>query len=113
MAQGEEAQPTEVDQSEATVTEERGNNFSYLRDVSRERFLQELDTALIWAESYGDGYVGKDYFIYSILGHKRFHFSSSHRMLQSLIEEGSVIVVDETHDGRDVKCLKKAAQRDN
>lgn len=90
-------------------TVERDNNYSYLRDVSRERFMQELETALLWAESYGDGYVGKDYFVYSILGHKRFHFSSSLRMLDALVTEGLVVVTDEEHDGHVVKCLKKAA----
>ena len=88
---------------------ERENNYSYLRDVSKERFMQELETALMWAESYGDGYVGKDYFVYSILGHKRFHFSSSFKMLETLVHEGLVVVVDEEHDGHMVKCLKKVA----
>ena len=85
------------------------DNYSYLRDVSKERFMQELETALLWAESYGDGYVGRDYFVYSILGHKRFHFSSTFKVLDSLIREGLVTVVEEEHDGHAVKCIKKTA----
>lgn len=79
---------------------------SYFRDVTEERFVQELETALLWAESYGDGYVGQDYFIYSILGHKRFHFSSSRKVLEKLNKDGKVIISNEEHDDRMIKCLK-------
>lgn len=104
-----EGSDTTIEASQRQEPMERDNNYSYLRDVSKERFMQELETALLWAESYGDGYVGKDYFVYSILGHKRFHFSSSLRMLDALVSEGLVVVADEEHDGHMVKCLKKAA----
>lgn len=83
------------------------SNYSYLRDISRERFLQELETAELWANSYGDGYVNKDYFVYTILGHKRFHFNSSFKMLEELVCEGVVNIVEEEHDGRTIKCLQK------
>lgn len=84
------------------------SSYSYLRDITRERFLQELETAELWANSYGDGYVNKDYFIFTILGHKQFHFNSSFKMLDDLVHEGVVIIVEEEHDGRKIKCLKRA-----
>ena len=104
-----ETEDSTSEDSPVHETLQRDNNYSYLRDVSKDRFMQELETALLWAESYGDGYVGKDYFVYSILGHKRFHFSSSLRMLNALETEGLVVVTDEEHDGHTVKCLKKGA----
>ncbi len=79
---------------------------SYFRDVTEERFLQELETAELWAESYGNGYVSQDFFIYTILGHKRFHFSSSRKVLEKLVNEGKVTVVNEEHDDKTIKCLK-------
>lgn len=82
-------------------------HLSYFRDVTKERFIQELETAELWANSYGDGYVNKDYFIYTILGHKRFHFNSSFKMLDELVNEGVVAIVEEEHDSRTIKCLKK------
>lgn len=84
------------------------SSYSYLRDITRARFLQELETAELWANSYGDGYVNKDYFVYTILGHKRFQFNSSFKMLEELVSEGLVNVIDEEHDGRMIRCLKKA-----
>lgn len=81
--------------------------YSYLRDVTKERFLQELEIAELWAKNYGDGYVSQDHFIYSILGHKRFDYRSSFLVLNMLLQDKLVIVEEEQHDGRAIKCLKK------
>ncbi len=88
-------------------TIEERNGLSYLRDVTKERFLQELETAELWASSYGDGYVSKDYFVFNILGHKRFHYHTSIEVLDDLVDEGVIAIVDEERDGRNIKCLKK------
>ena len=85
-------------------------NYSYLRAITKERFLQELETAELWASSYGDGYVNKDYFIYTILGHKRFDWDSSFVVLEELLKEGLVTIVEEEHDERTIRCLKRIKQ---
>ena len=86
-------------------------NYSYLRTISKERFLQELETAELWASSYGDGYVNRDYFIYTILGHKRFDWESSFVVLEDLLKEGLVAIVEEEHDERTIRCLKRIKQQ--
>ena len=98
--------PDGVSQQPAVVNP----NYSYLRTISKERFLQELETAELWASSYGDGYVNKDYFIYTILGHKRFDWDSSFVVLDDLLKEGLVTIVEEEHDDRIIKCLKRIKQ---
>lgn len=82
------------------------NNYSYLQDVSEERFLHELEAAELWAMSYGDGYVGQDYFIYSILGHKRFHYGHSIKVMQELRDKGLIEVEEVEREGRRIKSLK-------
>lgn len=36
--------------------------------------MSELETCTKWAVKYGAGFVGRDYFIYALLGRKK-HFS--------------------------------------
>lgn len=114
-----EATPTEGGNDAPTETSEGvehqptviNPNYSYLRAISKERFLQELETAELWASSYGDGYVNRDYFIYTILGHKRFDWDSSFVVLEELLKEGLVTIVEEEHDERTIKCLKRIKQQ--
>jgi hypothetical protein len=49
----------------------------YLRDISEERFLKELDISENWAKDFGDGDITVYYFIYQILRKKRFNFNTS------------------------------------
>ena len=60
------------------------------RELTADIFLDELSTCIKWANEYGDKYVSKDYFIYGILGHKRYEFAKSREILQQLISEGKV-----------------------
>ena len=101
-----------TDSSEGSVQQPTvvNPNYSYLRAITKERFLQELETAELWASSYGDGYVNKDYFIYTILGHKRFDWDSSFVVLEELLKEGLVTIVEEEHDERTIRCLKRIKQ---
>ena len=108
--EGVDAAPTETSDDVVQQPTVANPNYSYLRSITKERFLQELETAELWASSYGDGYVNRDYFIYTILGHKRFDWDSSFVVLEDLLKEGVVTIVDEEHDERMIKCLKRIKQ---
>lgn len=90
-----------TDTAEATQTHSR-----FFRDITPDRFLSELATALKWAEDYGSGFVNKKFFIYDILGGKRFYFKTSDEMCKSLVEAGKVEETEETHDGNRITVLK-------
>ncbi|MGN0283806.1 MAG: PIN-like domain-containing protein [Segatella copri] len=85
MANGNEAAPI-ANVERAKVEKKRG----YFKDLTEDIFLDELSTCINWANQYGDKYVSKDYFIYGILGHKRYEFAKSRDMLQKLIADGKL-----------------------
>lgn len=62
----------------------------YFKKLTEDIFLDELSTCIKWSNEYGDKYVSKDYFIYGILGHKRYEYAKSREMLQKLIAEGKL-----------------------
>lgn len=72
------------------------------REISQEAFLSNLKTCIAWAESYGAQYVSKDYFIYCILGRKKYEFDSSRKILEELIEMHQV----EIYKQDDKDCLR-------
>lgn len=78
----------------------------FFRDITRDRFLRELTTAMKWAEGYGSGFVSKKLFIYDILGSKRFHFKTSEAMCKTLVDAGNVEETEEIHDGNRITVLK-------
>ena len=56
--------------------------------VSEERFMSELETCTKWAMEYGAGFVGRDYFIYALLGRKKhFLFEHTRKVYAALIEK--------------------------
>lgn len=71
---------------EIKVVQKRG----YFKELTEDIFLEELSTCIKWADEYGDKYVSKDYFIYGILGHKRYEYAKSREMLHKLIKEGKL-----------------------
>jgi len=79
---------------------------SYFRELTREAFLDELNTCINWADEYGDHYVSKDYFIYGILGHKRYEFFKSRCMLNELIEDNVLSIVNNA-EGKECIVVKK------
>lgn len=72
------------------------------REISQAAFLSNLETCIAWAESYGAQYVSKDYFIYCILGRKKYDFDSSRKVLEELIENKKVEIYKQ--DNKD--CLR-------
>ena len=82
-------------------------DYSYLRDVTEERFMQELEAAEIWAKDFGDGCLRQDFFIFTVLGHKNFKYSSSRKMLDKLKNEGLIRVVEKEEEDKKYKCLEK------
>lgn len=86
---------------------EAGQEYSYYRDVTPERFLQELDAAESWAKDFGDGCVRQDFFIFTVLGHKNFKYSSTRKMLDRLKTEGQIRVVEKEEGDKKYKCLEK------
>lgn len=77
----------------------------YLRDITRERFINELQTAIKWAQTYGNKYVSENLFIYDILKSKRFRYASSRAILKELIDDGTVIQKMENHNNKTIPCL--------
>ena len=74
--------------------------------ISPEAFMNELRKSVMWATSYGAGYVSERYFIYHILKNKNYDYESSKLVLSKLIDEGKVERVQEIHDDRTISCLK-------
>lgn len=61
------------------------------RKIDSERFMSELHKSTKWAEEYGAGFVGRDYFIYGLLGRqKHFEFNQSRLVYKSLIDSGKI-----------------------
>jgi len=75
----------------------------YLRDISEERFLKELDISENWAKDFGDGDITVYYFIYQILRKKRFNFNTSKKIMKGL--EGKNMIELYLKDGK--KCIRK------
>lgn len=62
------------------------------RKIDEDRFLSELQTCTKWANEYGAGYVGRDYFIYGLLGkQKHFEFNQSRLVYKSLLKSGRIL----------------------
>ena len=74
----------------------------HYREISQDAFLSNLKTCIAWAESYGAQYVSKDYFIYCILGRKKYEFEGSRKVLEELVKEHQVEIYK--HDDKD--CLR-------
>lgn len=75
----------------------------YLRDISEERFLKELDISENWAKDFGDGDITVYYFIYQILRKKRFNFKTSKKIMKSLQEKNMI----EVYLKDEKKCIRK------
>lgn len=59
--------------------------------IDADRFMSELQTCSKWANEYGAGYVGKDYFIYGLLGRqKHFEFNRSRLVYHDLLRNGKI-----------------------
>lgn len=97
MANGNEATPIAIVEG-AKVEKKRG----YFKELTEDIFLDELSICIKWANEYGDKYVSKDYFIYGILGHKRYEFAKSRDMLQKLIADGKLQI---TKNEEEKECL--------
>ena len=74
----------------------------HYREISQDAFLSNLKTCIAWAESYGAQYVSKDYFIYCILGRKKYEFEGSRKVLEELVKEHQV----EIYKQDDKDCLR-------
>lgn len=74
----------------------------FFKTITKDIFMKNLSICASWANDYGDKYVGKDYFIYGILGHKRHKFSESMDLLQNLVNEG---VLDIVKNKAGIECI--------
>ena len=77
-------------------------NKPFFKELTRDAFIEELNICVKWANEYGNKYVSKDYFIYGILGHKRYEFSKSREMLKTLVDE-KIVKIETNEDGKE--CL--------
>ena len=88
--------------------DERYNHHKSFRRIDADRFLSELKTCSRWAKEYGAGYVGRDYFIYDLLGRqKHFEFNHSWQVYKKMIDENR-IEEDQNKDGdKTIKIVEK------
>ena len=84
------------------VTEISTKTSSYLREATKEDFINEFNIALDWAQQFGEGFVGKYHFIHNVLGGKRYRYGSSITILNQLKKEG--VLMEYTTKG--VVCIK-------
>lgn len=104
-----EPSPAVVDKTNEELdnkTNDEVPKLSYLRDISKERFIQELKEAEFWTNMYVDGYVSERFFVYNWIGRKHFHYNSSKVMLQQLVESGDINEYQRDVDGEQIKCIK-------
>lgn len=84
---GVDSDASEEETSESVVV----RNHKGFRMIDADRFMSELQTCSKWANEYGAGYVGKDYFIYGLLGRqKHFEFNQSRLVYKALLEAGKI-----------------------
>lgn len=86
-----------IETQATTINEQKPNVDAFyeshkkFRKIDANRFMSELQTCSKWASKYGAGFVGRDYFIYGILGRqKHFEFNQSRLVLKSLVESGRI-----------------------
>lgn len=84
----------------------RRSRKSPFRELTKDEFVKQLKICTSWAHDYGDNYVSKDYFVYGILGHKRYKFADSMQMLIELEEEG-VVKEEITDTGKECILMNK------
>lgn len=77
-------------------------NKPLFKELTRDAFIEELNICVKWANEYGNKYVSKDYFIYGILGHKRYEFAKSREMLNTLVDD-KIVKIETNEDGKE--CL--------
>lgn len=92
--------------TDETQYEDKTPKLSYLRDISKERFIQELKEAEFWTNMYVDGYVSERFFVYNWIGRKHFHYNSSKIMLKQLVESGDIQEYQKEVEGEQINCIK-------
>lgn len=97
-----EEQEEKQSETQENILPERTSRF---RDIDETAFMAELSKCVNWAKSYGAGYVGKNYFIFDILGQKKYNFASCLDVLNTLQINNVLNVKTEEHDGHDVQCI--------
>ena len=101
---GDEDMEDVEEEQNSTIPE--NTRLSYLRDITEERFLEELKSAKFWTDKYVNGYVSESFFIYNWTGRKHFNYQSSKEMLNSLVKKGIIEVFDKDIDGKSTRCLQ-------
>ena len=61
--------------------------------------MRELRKSLRWAESYGNGYISKNFFIHDILGNKGYDIDASYRVMEKLVNANRIAIVSQEDDG--------------
>ena len=67
--------------------------------ISEDIFMRELRKSLRWAESYGNGYISKNFFIHDILGNKGYDIDASYRVMEKLVNANRIAIVSQEDDG--------------
>lgn len=65
------------------------NNFASIK-ITKDIFLKELQSSILWANNSADGFVGLQNFIVNILGSKGYEFQSTRDLVANLEKEGVV-----------------------
>lgn len=76
------------------------------RPITTTEFMAELTICDDWAKSYGAGYISKSYFIFDILGQKKYDFTSCLDALDELVKDKKIKVITERHDDHEMECIE-------
>lgn len=90
-----------------------GNRVPQILDVTKEIILLEIEATLKWAQTYGNGYISKNYLIYNTLKPKRYDYKKALLLLEELIKEGKVIMESVNIDGHKFESLKLKEDSDS
>lgn len=96
-----DTEPTEDNQDDKKKAQK-----GYYKDISEERFFDELDTTQKWVDEYSDGKVHLEQFVFDILGPKRFHYRSTFELVERLVREGKIIQTEEDIKGKKIRIIR-------
>lgn len=72
------------------------NHFSFYDSISEDEFLNQLQRSEIWANKYGDGFVGVRNFVEKYLGPRGYDYQESYKVKEDLVAKG--VIIEYTHE---------------
>lgn len=80
--------------------------------ISEDVFMRELRKSIRWAESYGNGYISKNFFIHDILGNKGYDIDASFRVMEKLVNSNRIEIVSNEVDGHKFNSIQIVGEQE-